>query len=168
MLKKALYGHPDAGTFWEHHCDSCLRRGGFEPIESWQSCYWHPNLRLFLVVYVDDFKMSGPVKNLSRGWEIIKKEIQIESPEGAHLFLGCIHERAEFDLGEGKTARGVVYNMESYLESCIEWYKTLAQEVTVNPIKLKYVSTPFLVEDKSKSPQQAPCEKRCINHLSVV
>ena len=45
VLKKALYGHPDAGTYREKHCGGCLRRGGFRPIGSWQSCYWHPTLR---------------------------------------------------------------------------------------------------------------------------
>ena len=159
VLKRALYGHPDAGTFWEKHCDGCLRRGGFQAIESWQSCYWHPQLRLFLIVSVNDFEMAGPSENLSRGWEIIRKEINLEPPEESHLFLGCIHDRAEFDLGEGKTARGVVYNMESYLESCVERYKTLAHEITRIPVKLKQASTPFLVEDKSKSPQQAPRAK---------
>ena len=24
-LRKALYGHPDAGTFWEQHCDESVR-----------------------------------------------------------------------------------------------------------------------------------------------
>ena len=103
--------------------------------------------------------MAGPIQNLNCGWEIIRKEIHIQPPEEAHLFLGCIHERALFDLREGKAARGVVYNMESYLESYVERYKTLAQEITGQPTKLKQASTPFLVEDKSKSPKQAPCVK---------
>ena len=62
--------------------------------------------------------MASPAENHSRGWEIIRKEIQIEPPEVSHLFLSCIHESADFNIGGDKTARGVVYNMESYLESC--------------------------------------------------
>jgi hypothetical protein len=53
----------------------------------------------------------------------------------------------------------MVYDMESYLESCVERYVTLAKEVTGTTVKLKNVSTPFLVEDKSNSPQQSPCAK---------
>ena len=67
ILRKALYGHPDAGTFWERHCDECLKRAGFVDIQSWQSCYWHPRLKLFLIVYVDDMKMAGPKENLAEG-----------------------------------------------------------------------------------------------------
>jgi hypothetical protein len=56
-LKLALYGHPDAGGYWERHCETQLRSVGFVPIPDWRSCFWHAGLRLFLVVYVDDFKM---------------------------------------------------------------------------------------------------------------
>ena len=30
----ALYGHPDAGGYWEQHCDKHLWKQGFEPIPS--------------------------------------------------------------------------------------------------------------------------------------
>jgi hypothetical protein len=59
-LVLALYGHPDAGGYWERHCESHLRSMGFMPIPAWRSCFFHQELRLFLTVYVDDFKMSGP------------------------------------------------------------------------------------------------------------
>ena len=59
-LHYALYGHPDSGTFWEKHCDRALRQQGFGPVTTWQSCYYHRKLRLFLTMYMDDFKMSGP------------------------------------------------------------------------------------------------------------
>ena len=64
----ALYGHPDARGFWEKHCDSNLRKVGFEPVhQSWMSVYRHKRLDLLLAVYVDDFKMSGPASNLAEG-----------------------------------------------------------------------------------------------------
>ena len=57
-LRKALHGHPDAGTFWEQDCDESVRAVGFEPIgEEWPSVYIHEKLQPVLVVYVDDFKM---------------------------------------------------------------------------------------------------------------
>ena len=31
-LVKALHGHPDAGNFWEQHCDESLRSMGFQPV----------------------------------------------------------------------------------------------------------------------------------------
>ena len=37
----ALYGHPDAGGYWEAHCESHLKSVGFTPIDEWRSCFWH-------------------------------------------------------------------------------------------------------------------------------
>ncbi len=87
----ALYGHPDAGGFWERHCGAALALGGFEPIPEWKSCFWHPRLKLLLVVYVDDFKLSGPAQNLAEGWRQISKGIIIEPPAPAGRYLGCDH-----------------------------------------------------------------------------
>jgi hypothetical protein len=58
----ALYGHPDAGGYWEQHCHKHLVDAGFYAITDWRSCYFHPAKSLFLVVYVDDFKLSGPTQ----------------------------------------------------------------------------------------------------------
>jgi hypothetical protein len=81
-LVLALYGHPDSGGFGEQHCDRNLKAVGLEPLaESWQSCYWHEELRLMLIIYVDDFKMSGPTENLARGWDLIRQGIVLDPPE---------------------------------------------------------------------------------------
>ena len=45
-LVKAWHGHPDAGTFWEQHCDESVRSMGFQPVgEEWPSVYTHPELQ---------------------------------------------------------------------------------------------------------------------------
>ena len=38
-LRKALYGHPDAGGYWEKHCEKHLRKCGFVPVPDWRSVY---------------------------------------------------------------------------------------------------------------------------------
>ena len=68
LLKKGFYGHPDSGTLWEKHCNKVVVKAGFRVIPNWPSCFFHDKLKLFLVVYVGDFKMSGPRANLSAGW----------------------------------------------------------------------------------------------------
>ena len=75
-LWKALYGHPDAGTFWEEKCDKHVTQMGFESVDGeWPSCYFHPALRRFLVIYVDDFKLAGPKESVPTGWELIQRGI---------------------------------------------------------------------------------------------
>ena len=51
-LLKALYGHPDAGTYWEQKCDAHAQAVGFVPIgPEWPSCYYHPKLPLMFSIY---------------------------------------------------------------------------------------------------------------------
>ena len=57
-LVLALYGHPDAGGLWERHCETHLKKVGFSPVDNWLSTFWHNDLRLLLVVYVDDFAFA--------------------------------------------------------------------------------------------------------------
>ena len=90
-LKKALYGHPDAGTYWEQHAEKHLKSVGFLPVTDWRSCFVHPGLKLYLIVYVDDFKMAGPTQNLPEGWKLIRKGIETGDPEPVNRYLGCEH-----------------------------------------------------------------------------
>ncbi|CAE6962770.1 unnamed protein product [Symbiodinium sp. CCMP2592] len=90
-LVLALYGHPDAGGFWEQHCEKALRSVGFEQCPDWKSVFRHPKLNLMLVVYVDDFKLSGPKANLAKGWELMASKIKLEPPSSIKRYLGCEH-----------------------------------------------------------------------------
>ena len=55
------------------------------------SVFWHPKHRLLLAVYVDDFKMSGPVQNVAKGWELISAKIDMDPPSAVGRYLGCEH-----------------------------------------------------------------------------
>ena len=111
-LRLALYGHPDSGTCWERHCDAHLRSVGFEPVsEVWNSCYWHAKLKLYLVVYVDDFKLAGPKASIPAGWTLVRKGLKMEEPTPVGVFLGCDHVREEITMGGGTKAMLFKYKM---------------------------------------------------------
>ena len=158
-LRKALYGHPDAGTCWERYCDRCVLSQGFEPIPDWPSCYFHPKYKLFLMVYVDDFKLAGPEEHLEKGWDLIRRSgLIIEKPTGPGLFLGCVHERFERKVN-GRTVRGFSYNMGSYLRDTVLKYCEMVQKLTGTPVNLgtkKQAPTPFLPEDQKSAPAGRP------------
>ena len=59
LLKRALYGHPLAGLYWEQHCRKAIKDLGFEPVIGWECLYVHREKHLVLSVYVDDFKLAG-------------------------------------------------------------------------------------------------------------
>lgn len=86
QLWRALSGHPDAGTFWEQHCDAdIVKIFGFEPAESWPSCYYHSTWQLLLTVYVDGFKMSGPETYRDVAWTALHTYIEIGEPAEANV-----------------------------------------------------------------------------------
>ena len=59
LLILALCGHPGSGGYWEQHCEEHVVSVGFQPVAAWPSCFWHPGFKVFLVIYVDDFKLAG-------------------------------------------------------------------------------------------------------------
>ena len=150
-LHMALYGHPEAGGYWERHCHEQVTAAGFRrAAEEWPGCYWHDELQCFLVVYVDDLKMSGPKDNLKVAWERLRKGLTMDDPEPTGRYLGCQHEAGEVTV-DGNTYRTMTYNMEEFFDSCIEKYTSLAGP----GFKLKKVPTPF-VEDLVKHGPCAP------------
>ena len=146
-LKLALYGHPDSGGYWEQHCNASLADVGFRELvhEDWRSCFWHAGLRLFLTVYVDDFKLSGPAEHLEKGWELIRKHIELDPPTPTGKFLGCDHKPGEAKLVEsGAHVRTMEYDMQSFFESCVE----LFQSLTNGKYPLRKVPTPFMTDPR--------------------
>ena len=166
LLKRALYGHPQAGAFWEEHLETALKSEGFVKVKGWKSTYRHPVLSLLLVVYVDDFKMSGPATSVPQGWALIKKSIKIGEPSSHGRFLGCLHEEGTLTendrsnipsavcpltcgpiVGVGTaegahspTARCITYNMEDFLRQCLARYEECCQ----SEVAYKEVQTPNL------------------------
>jgi hypothetical protein len=138
----ALYGHPDGGGHWELHCSKFLASIGFKELRPWRSCFCDEELKLFLVVYINDFKLSGPSANLKKGWAMIHKLVKTGMPSTLGFFLGCRHDTFTRTLPDSDVvARGIDYNMEDFLRSSVERYEELAG-VTV----LRRATTPFIDE----------------------
>ena len=57
-------------------------------------------MKLFLIVYVDDFKLAGPKTFLKHGWKYISGLIDIEPPAPTTTFLGCASRKYESTVGE--------------------------------------------------------------------
>ena len=144
LLKLALYGHPDAGGYWESHCKEKLVAGGFTPVPDWNNMYWHNKLKLLFMVYVDDFKMSGPIGNMNKEWEHIRTSIKTDEPSPPGKCLGCNHVIKEVSIN-GNKVRRMIYDMEQFMVQCVETYLTAANKTRDS---LKYAATPFLDEDR--------------------
>ena len=151
-LVLSLYGHPDAGGYWERHCDRILRKNGWSQIADWRSCYWHEACQALLIVYVDDFKMAGPTENLPLLWKHITGDpdaperggIYMDSPKSQVRFLGCDHIESQTSLDDGTQIRRIEYDMEPFFKGCLDrWTEVTGQSWATLP----HASTPFLDED---------------------
>ena len=99
-LERNLYGHPLAGLLWEKYLEAALRKIRWEKIPGWECLYVHRQKRLFLSVYVDDFKMVGKRENITDMWNRIRKEIDLD-PETElieNVYLGCNQKEVQPDL----------------------------------------------------------------------
>ena len=153
--RKALHGHPDAGTFWEQHCDESGRAVGFEPVgEEWPSVYIHEKLQPVLVVYVDDFKRAGPQKNLAQGWSMLRTRLKIEPETRLDMYLGCNQSKGTVTLGNGHRVTTVTYDMEQFLRSCVDRYLEVAGDV-----KLNKVVTPGIHEETKDHVSRKPAKE---------
>ena len=139
----ALCGHPDAGTFWERHCKAKLIEVGFIRVPEWPSVFYHPKYKLFLVVCVDDFKMSGPSESLSIGWDLIGRVITMEPPGTLKRHLGCEHEFAAADVQgffDPRTAWTVDHPPSKEMPDLRVGEKRLrADEVKFDPARVKII-----------------------------
>ena len=78
-LMLALYGHPEQNSTVR---SSLPLLGG----SLYCPKYGNPfsttlnSIDLLLVVYVDDFKMAGPAKNMEKGWKTISDVIDMDPP----------------------------------------------------------------------------------------
>ena len=80
------------------------------------SMYFHKELKLLLVIYVDDLKLAGPKENLAKGWEMLKSKLKIEPETDLGLYLVCLVEQRilktpRWDFGINHD----LYDMESLL-----------------------------------------------------
>jgi len=171
-LLLSLYGHPQAGAYWEQHCDEHLRNIGWETIDendAWRSCYYHPKTKAVLILYVDDFKISAPSEHHDQLWADIQENfvhpvtgkktmgIEIDEITAPEKFLGCLHTVGEnVSPITGKKCRTMTYDMSEFADSCVKLYCELAK---VDRNKLKKVPTPFL--DVGIVPDRTECQGRC-------
>ena len=139
---RALYGHPQSGGWWELHADRKAQDKGYVPIPNWRGCYWHPTKSIFLIIYVDDFKMAGPDKELEAAWKELRSEIDMDDPTPFGLFLGCKHTIHELHpKGAPRPVKMMEYDVQGYLAKALQDYAD-ATNTTVEKISPK--PTPFL------------------------
>eukprot|EP00972_Heterocapsa_arctica_P081757 12048938-Heterocapsa_arctica.AAC.1 len=103
------------------------------------------------MVYVDDFKMSGPQGNLSKGWSLIRQGIKTDDPQPVNQCVGCEHIVRDTTVN-GKPVREVEYNMRPFMEKCVKNYLDLTKTTMsdVRPAKTLSLDETKLEDDDDK------------------
>jgi hypothetical protein len=81
--------------------------------------------------------------------------MNIEDPKALGVFLGCDHKQYTKKLPNGTSVRCIEYDYESFLQSSLDVYATLARRDGF-VANLHKVGTPFLVEDQHESEVRRP------------
>ena len=79
------------------------------------------------MVYVDDFKMSGPSANFAKGWSMIRQKIKTDEPHAVTKCLGCEHLVCDTNVG-GVSVKQMEYNMRPFFEQCVDSYLALTKK----------------------------------------
>ena len=115
ILLRNLYGHPKAGLYWEQHCRGALQSLGWEPVKGWECLFVHKEFKLFLSVYVDDFKMAGKKSSLPKAWEQLRTKLDLDDPTkmDGSIYLGCRQDAIPVDdcLRESMKLWSRIYNL---------------------------------------------------------
>ena len=107
-MQLSLYGHPLAGLYWELHCKPQVQKCGFEAVKGWECLYVNKKKKLFLSIYVDDFKMAGGATSLKPMWEKLGKLVELEKPQPSqeNVYFGCGQEPDQLMLSRTNGGSG--------------------------------------------------------------
>ena len=83
------------------------------------------------------------------------KEINIDEPDKANLFLGCLLSR-QTRIIEGRTVIGNKWDMRHYLKQRCTDYMAVCEQATGKKVLLRKVRTPFMTEDTNKARVSTP------------
>ena len=176
-VEKALYGHPDAGTFWEKRCDERVQAAGFSPVSpEWPLCHYYTKLDLYLVICVNDFRLSGPHGNLAKGWKLLRggdegmglDGLLIEDPypvgwnaetgrrNGRSLYLGCYHSIFTVKRTNSNEVEIMEYDMSAFMEKSVRVYEELVPGCGFYQ-SIEHADAPFLMEDHRYADSCRPC-----------
>ena len=70
---------------------------GGKPIKDHPSCFWFSDLKLLLIVYVDDLLLSGPAEHHEKFWAELSGKVNLEPAEDLDRYLGRHHTMEPMD-----------------------------------------------------------------------
>ena len=157
-LLRSLYGHPESGSHWERHLTKELMAMGGVPIEEYGSTFVFPDYHLAMVIYVDDFILSGDQDQHARFWEDLGKRVLIDDIGDLGRFLGRHHTTIKHDDRER-----FAFDMRAYAKDIVQEYATLTGTTV-----FKKAHTPFLAKVAERLDEQEEAEGQLASSASSI
>ena len=125
-LLRSLYGHPEAGAHWERKLEQELLDMGAVRVPEYTSTYTFPSYgHLALVVYGDDFFLSGDSSFDDAFWSELSKRFMIEDVGDLGRFLGRHHTTVSHEGHEQ-----LAFDMRAYARDTIQDYVNITNTKT--------------------------------------
>ena len=116
LLLKSLYGHPEAGSHWQKHLEEQLLKMGGQKAPEFPSTFTFPGYGgLALVIYVDDFVLSGKAEWHDQFWAALSKLVQVDD---VGSFLGRHHSTIKVDEQELRVTTWLATKIQKWCSSC--------------------------------------------------
>ena len=163
-LKKALYGHPEAGALWEKALVKIMQEEGWESVPLNPGVFVHKDTGAFMIVYVDDMLMLASFDKTSELWRQIEKKIRFKDPEeDICRYLGARHTLDPYDPKQPQASRIMMTDMDSYTTNAIMKFKEQEQ------VKLPRVSSPFLTKEEwAQEGQPGIYSESCASYVATL
>ena len=162
-LRRNLYGHPLAGLIWEKHCQRSIMAAGFEKIPGWECLFVHRAKKLFLSVYVDDFRMAGVQGNMKPMWKKLRETLLLEDAidSSKNTYLGCNQHNVKLDEQIVREKNDMFTKLTSpHIDSSVEANKADAQQSFIDSNNLKEPKSTTRSDAEASAHQQAPPKKK--------
>ena len=113
-LKRYLYGHPLAGLLWWRQFEKILLEHGWVKVHNCECLSVHREKGWFLIVCVDDIKLTWKNQNIDPMWNVLNKQVDLGEPTSFldHVYWECTQRQCE-------TSKDIVDNYRTMLESRI-------------------------------------------------
>jgi hypothetical protein len=97
-LKRALYGHPEAGALWARALQAILKKQGWEHVPMHPGVCVHKQSGATMVVYVDDLLLVASPAGGNTIWRALEKMVGFKDPEERiGRYLGARYEMTPYD-----------------------------------------------------------------------
>ena len=121
---RALYGHPEAGAFWEAKLFDNMKNQDWATIQGSGNVFQHSATRAIMVVYLDDMLLLAKLKHTGKICRALEKAVHFKNPESTlQRYFGARYNFDNYDYTTRNAARKITTDMDDYAINAFNTFK---------------------------------------------